>query len=106
MECEGTRRDLPETIDKITATFESYWNSNEFEYYSENQKERLARALKSEKYFDANNAEVYTMDIAPYSYQQEILDKLEAERTVRGYTRNLVVAATGHRQDGDLRPGL
>ena len=25
----------------------------------------------------------------------EILDKLEAERTVRGYTRNLVVAATG-----------
>lgn len=31
----------------------------------------------------------------PYSYQQEILDKLEAERTVRGYTRNLVVAATG-----------
>ena len=35
------------------------------------------------------------MDIAPYSYQQEILDKLEAERAVRGYTRNLVVAATG-----------
>ena len=90
-----TRRDLPETIDKIAATFESYWNSNEFEYYSEDQKERLARALKAEKYFDANNTEVYTMDIAPYSYQQEILDKLEAERTVRGYTRNLVVAATG-----------
>ena len=90
-----THRDLPETIDKIAATFESYWNSSEFEYYSENQKERLARALKAEKYFDANNAEVYTMDIAPYSYQQEILDKLEAERTVRGYTRNLVVAATG-----------
>ena len=62
-----TRLDLPETIDKITATFESYWNSNEFEYYSEGQKERLARALKAEKYFDANNTEVYTMDIAPYS---------------------------------------
>ena len=90
-----TKKDLPETIDKIAATFESYWNSSEFEYYSEDQKERLARALKAEKYFDANNAEVYTMDIAPYSYQQEILDKLEAERTVRGYTRNLVVAATG-----------
>ena len=87
-----TRRDLPETIAKIAATFESYWNSSEFEYYSE---ERLARALKAIKYFDANNAEVYTMDIAPYSYQQEILDKLEAGRTVRGYTRNLVVAATG-----------
>lgn len=90
-----TKKDLPETIDKIEATFESYWNSNEFEYYSEDQKERLARALKAEKYFDSNNADVYTMDIAPYSYQQEILDKLEAERTVWGYKRNLVVAATG-----------
>ena len=90
-----TRRDLPETIDKISATFESYWNASEFEYYTEDQKERLARALKAEKYFDANNPEIYTLDIAPYSYQQEILDKLEAERTVRGYTRNLVVAATG-----------
>lgn len=90
-----TKKDLPETIDKIMATFESYWNSNEFEYYSEDQKERLARALNAEKYFGTNNAEVYTMDIAPYSYQQEILDKLDAERTVRGYTRNLVVAATG-----------
>lgn len=90
-----TRKDLPETIDKITATFESYWNSNEFEYYSEEQKERLARALKAEKYFDNNSAEIYTMDIAPYSYQQEILDKLDAERKVRGYNRNLIVAATG-----------
>lgn len=90
-----TRKDLPETINKIAATFESYWNSNEFEYYSEDQKERLARALKAEKYFDANNTALYTMDITPYSYQQEILDRLEAERTVRGYTRNLVVAATG-----------
>ncbi len=90
-----TKKDLPETIDKIAATFESYWNSNEFEYYTEDQKERLARALQAEKYFDTNNAERYTMDIRPYSYQQEILDKLEAERTVRGYNRNLVVAATG-----------
>ena len=89
------RKDLPETIDKITATFEFYWNDKEFEYYDEGQRERLARALQAEKYFDTNNAEIYTMDILPYSYQQEILDKLEAERTVRGYTRNLVVAATG-----------
>lgn len=90
-----TKKDLPETIDKIAATFESYWNSTEFEYYSEDQKERLARALKAEKYHDSNNPELYTMDITPYSYQQEMLDKLKAEREVRGYYRNLVVAATG-----------
>lgn len=90
-----TRRDLPETIEKITATFESYWNSTEFEYYSEDQKERLVKALRAEKYFDTGGETAYTMDIMPYAYQQEILDRLEAERTVRGYTRNLVVAATG-----------
>ena len=83
------------TIDKVAATFEFYWNDKEFEYYDEGQRERLARALQAEKYFDSNNDEIFNMEIRPYSYQQEILDKLEAERTVRGYTRNLVVAATG-----------
>lgn len=90
-----TKKDLSETIDKISATFESYWNSNEFEYYNEDQKERLARALKAEKYFDNNDIETYMLDITPYFYQQEILDKLDAEREVRGQYRNLVVAATG-----------
>lgn len=90
-----TKRDLPETIDKITATFEYYWHDHEFEYYEENQKERLTRALKAERYHDIPTKELYTMDIHPYAYQQEILDKLEAERTVQGYRRNLIVAATG-----------
>ncbi len=90
-----TRKDLPETIQKIAATFESYWNSNEFETYTEPQKERLTRALKQEKYHDGHPAEQYTVDVHPYPYQQEILDQLEAERTIRGYNRNLVVAATG-----------
>lgn len=90
-----TKKDLPETIDKIAATFESYWNSTEFEYYNEGERERLAHALKAEKYFDSNDSGMYTLDIMPYSYQQEILDKLDAERAVRGNMRNLVVAATG-----------
>lgn len=90
-----TMQDLPETIDKIAATFESYWNDGEFELYQEDQQDRLARALRAERYYENNNAELYTLDIRPYTYQQEILDKLEAERTVRGNCRNLVVAATG-----------
>ncbi|MBO4353221.1 MAG: DUF3427 domain-containing protein, partial [Eggerthellaceae bacterium] len=89
------RKDLPETIDKIAATFESYWNSKEFEYYDEGQHVRLARALKAEKYFDSNNDDLYMVDVRPYYYQQEILDKLAAERTIRDHWRNLVVAATG-----------
>lgn len=88
-------KDLPQTIDKIAATFESYWNSKEFEYYDEGQHDRLARALKAEKYFESNSADLYTVDVLPYYYQEEILDKLAAERSIRGYNRNLVVAATG-----------
>lgn len=90
-----TRQDLPETIDKIEATFDSYWNSKEFEDYTEDQRSRLTQALRSENRHDSNSPAIYTMDITPYSYQQEILDRLEAERRIRGYRRNLIVAATG-----------
>lgn len=90
-----TAKDLPSTIQKIAATFESYWNSSEFENYTGEQRERLERALKAEKYFENDNDRPYLFDITPYPYQQEILDKLDAERKVRGLYRNLVVAATG-----------
>ncbi len=88
-----TQKDQPETLQKIAATFESYWNLRDFEPYDTAQKERLAYALKAEKHLEGK--QTYTFDILPYSYQQEILDKLEAERKVRGNFRNLVVAATG-----------
>lgn len=90
-----TQQDLPDTINKISATFESYWNSNDFEVYSKEQKERLEKALKAEKYFDNNPDMQYVFDISPYPYQQEILDKIQAEREVRNNYKNLVVAATG-----------
>ena len=89
-----TQKDQPETLQKIAATFESYWNLRDFEPYDTAQKERLAYALKAEKHLEGGKP-IYTFDILPYSYQQEILDKLEAERKVRGNFHNLVVAATG-----------
>lgn len=90
-----TKQDLPDTISKISATFESYWNSPDFEVYNEEQKGRLEKALKAEKYFEGNPDQQYTFDITPYPYQQEILDKIKAEREVRNNYKNLVVAATG-----------
>ena len=88
-----TARDLPQTIRKIAATFDAYWHSNEFEFYSDSERERLDQALKAEKY--TGERPQFLFDIHPYPYQQEILDKLLAEREVRGIWRNLVVAATG-----------
>lgn len=90
-----TAKDLPATLEKIDATFESYWNSSEFDTYTEAQKTKLVQALRAEKNIDGSNETSYVFDITPYPYQQEILDKLDAERKVRGYLRNLLVAATG-----------
>ena len=100
-----TKKDLPETIDKVAATFEFYWNDKEFEYYDEGQRERLARALQAEKYFNSNNAEIYNMEIRPYSYQQEILDKLGAARRPWLYSQSCG-CRNRHRQDSDFCAGL
>ena len=90
-----TAKDLSSTIQKITATFESYWNSSEFEFYKESEHERLILALKAEKNLGYDGSRVFFFDIHPYPFQQEILDNLNAERIVRGLYRNLVVSATG-----------
>ena len=90
-----TAKDLPSTIQKITATFDNYWNSSEFEFYKEDERERLFRALRAERMMGDGSSRAFVFDIHPYPYQQEILDKLHAEREVRGLNRNLVVAATG-----------
>ncbi len=90
-----TAKDLLDTIQKISATFDSYWNSSEFECYREEERERLFQALRSERFVGEGAARTFVFDIRPYPYQQEILDKLQAEREVRGLNRNLVVAATG-----------
>jgi len=92
---KATAKDLPDTIKKIDATFESYWNSSDFTYYSEEDKPRLEQALKAEKTASSDETISFNFDISPYPYQLEILDNLDAERKIRGYYRNLVVAATG-----------
>lgn len=89
-----TAHDQPATLDKISATFESYWNSREFSAYGENDVQKLSQALSAERY-SGNTSEDYFLDVNPYPYQQEILDRLKAERDIRGHFRNLVVAATG-----------
>jgi superfamily II DNA or RNA helicase len=89
-----TEKDLLETMNKINASFESYWNSSDFKQYSSEDKETLIEALQAERRGDDYTL-TYAFDIKPYAFQQEILDKLEAERKLRGNHKNLVVAPTG-----------
>ena len=88
-----TAMDQPDTLRKIHAAFDSYWHSDEFERYTPEAHPRLAEALKGER--RQGERQAFLFDIRPWPYQQAILDKLRAEREVRGSYRNLVVAATG-----------
>ena len=90
-----TEVDQPDVMKKIAVAYETYWHSSEFEEYTEEQKQKLATALSNEKYHESNDKFKYIVDVNPYVFQQEILDKLEAERKVKGHYRNLIVAATG-----------
>lgn len=90
-----TTKDMLPTIQKMEATFDSYWNTPGFEIYEDGCKERLECALSRNSNANPTSELQFVFDIQPYPYQQEILDRLQAEREVRGYYRNLVVAATG-----------
>ena len=88
------KKELPETMDQIEKTFETYWAQAEFEPYTEADADRLKKDLKAERHHD-NEELFYAFDIQPYSFQKEILENLDAERNVHGHDRNLLVAATG-----------
>ena len=90
-----SQHDSPHLWGKVCATFDTYWNDNEFVLYESESRERLSQALEQERGGGHGNAIRTILDIRPYPFQQEILDKLAAERVVHGRFRNLVVAATG-----------
>ena len=86
----------PYLWEKVCATFETYQNAKDFSKYDVSSHDRLKQALEFERHSTVEEDNFMTfMDVHPYPYQEEILDKLRAEREIHGRTRNLVVAATG-----------
>src|SRR5262249_5274843 len=85
----------PHLWDRVAATFETYWEDGEFEPYHEAERPRLKRALEEERSVGWSGPEPFLFELRPYAFQQEILDRLDAERRVQGRDRHLVVAATG-----------
>lgn len=91
-----TEKDSYDVLQKVFATFESYWNDREFKPFDINNQEhvdQLRDALNRKK--NAETTFIFNFDISPYDYQKEILDKLAAQRTLHDRYHNLVVAATG-----------
>jgi len=101
-----SQQDAPNIVKKVEVTFEHYWNNPEFvTYIPQLHEQKLRQALKAERswHADDHSALAHYFDIQPYYYQQEILDKLQAEREVHGRHRNLIVAATGNGENGHFR---
>lgn len=90
-----TEKDSYDVLKKIEATFESYWNDREFKAFepeNETHEVQLQEALNRKK--EQTSLHVH-FELTPYDYQREVLEKLEAQRTLFGRYNNLLVAATG-----------
>lgn len=87
----------PSLLEKITAAFESHWESEEFRAFDPKdaeQMEVLQKALNQARGGSGPDPILSFFDLKPHGYQQTMLDTLTAERE-HGHTKNLVVAPTG-----------
>ena len=86
-------------LEKFKGTFDSYWNDISFESYDpDRDRDRLDDALAEaagRTTHDRVTISLSGLQVRPFPYQQEMLEAIDAERTVHDRHRNLVVAATG-----------
>lgn len=92
-----TQHTAPATMKKVTATFDTYWQSPDFEPYTQEKHGLLVAAIDAERHGTSvhESPAGYLFTIRPFAYQRALLDEIAAERELRGNYRNLVVAATG-----------
>lgn len=90
-----TTREVPQLIDKFAKTFDTHWVDRNFEAYdSERDRSKLMRTLRGSQ-DDVKGRIISFFDLEPKVFQEEILAKLQAERSVHCRFRNLIVSATG-----------
>lgn len=91
-----TTKEVGHIIDKFKKTFEAYWQNPEFELYDiEKHREKLITSLREGKFSKDYTPNTNYFNLKPFHYQEEILEKLEVERTIHNRYKNLIVAATG-----------
>jgi len=91
-----TTKEVSHIISKFQKTFDSYWQSDDFEFFKDEvHKEKLINSLDQGRIGKAAELNQTFFNLRPFPFQDEILEKLEVERCIHGRTRNLVVAATG-----------
>jgi len=87
----------PTVIEKVAATFETYWSDPEFEPYGDGDDARFDAAIAAERSgsYDGRLTITSGLEVRAWPYQREILEALEVERRRHDRWRNLVVAPTG-----------
>ena len=90
-----TQMEQPRMMKTILGAFDASWWADGYETFVNGEdNERLKVALHGDADNDIDFSTLKGL-IRPFDYQQEILERLQVEREVRGHWRNLVVAATG-----------
>ncbi|MGN4934675.1 DUF3427 domain-containing protein [Aeromonas rivipollensis] len=92
-----TSQEIPHIIEKSLSTFETYWESDDFELFDGKLESRtkLQHALQEARSDGDKHNPAHFFDITPFPHQQEILEQLAMERSLHQRFRNLIVAATG-----------
>lgn len=88
-----TNVENPHIIKTALATFDLYWNSQNFEDFKIGGVDKLYAELQKQK-FTANTGSETLVKYSILPHQKQLLDKLEVEREA-GVDKNLIVAATG-----------
>jgi superfamily II DNA or RNA helicase len=91
-----TTKEVGHIISKFQKTFDSYWQSEDFEFFDDSKdKVKLIGALNEGRKSKSTEINNVLFEIKPYPFQLEILEKLDVERSIHDRNRNLIVAATG-----------
>lgn len=88
----------PHIINKTQATFDNYWNSDDFEPIdSEEALKQFEDAILKERHVKKDNEgqTEYVVRFERKTHQIRVLEKLQYEREVLHSYRNLIIAATG-----------
>src|SRR5690606_16715806 len=74
--------ELPYLWEKITGTFETYWQDDEFQAFDNHSIPRLRQAIRAERKAESEPGLSINFDLRPFPFQEEILDVIAAERQV------------------------
>lgn len=78
-----------DVIDKFSAVFESYWNSEDFQAFDEEEFKERTEVTPT-----VSSTWLSPVEIRPEPFQSRLLEQIELSR-LQGHHRNLLVSATG-----------